>query len=141
MTSLLKKLNYKEQQRIAVINAGEDFLAALSLELTGVQIDRDIDQRYPYNFIIAFVRKITEVRELTPIILHNLTNDGILWIFYPKKKPTRNYSELNRDRGWKPLNDAGFFVVRNVAVDDNWSALRFRNIRFIKSTSERYKKA
>ena len=139
MTSLLKKLNYREQLRIAVINAEENFLTALLQEMPGVQIDSDIDQRYPYTFIIAFVRNIPDVRQLTPLILHNLATDGVLWFCYPKKKPGKNSTELNRDNGWKPLNDAGFFVIRNVAVDDTWSALRFRNIRFIKSTSERFK--
>ncbi len=139
MTSLLKKLNYKEQKRIAVMNAEEVFFNSLSQELPEVQIDADIDQRYPYSFTIAFVRKIGEVKQFTPLILHNLTTDGVLWFCYPKKRPGRNSSELNRDNGWKSLNDAGFFAVRNVAVDETWSALRFRNAKFIKSASERYK--
>jgi hypothetical protein len=47
MDDLLTKLNYKGQQRIALINAGEKFLALLEKGLTGVQIDKDIDQRFP----------------------------------------------------------------------------------------------
>ncbi|MBW6500261.1 MAG: hypothetical protein K0B05_02610 [Bacteroidales bacterium] len=139
MKSLPEKLNFKGQNRIAVINAAEDFILALSTELKDVRIDTEIDQRYPYTFMIIFVRKITEVRQITPVVLHNLALDGVLWFCYPKKSPKKLSSGTTRDNGWKTLNDSGFFGVRMVSVDDNWSALRFRNVRFIKSTSDRFK--
>ena len=85
MDDLLTKLNYKGQQRIAVINAGEKFLALVEKELNGVQIDKDIDQRFPYEFIIIFVQHVPEVELVAPKALHNLTSDGILWFAYPKK--------------------------------------------------------
>jgi hypothetical protein len=44
-----------------------------------------------------------------------------------------------RDRGWNALNDLGFHGIRMVAIDENWSAMRFRNIKYIKSTSKRFK--
>ncbi len=139
MKSLPEKLNFKGQKRIAVINAEEGFDLALSPELKDVRIDTEIDQRYPYTFMIIFVKKVAEVRQITPVVLHNLALDGILWFCYPKKSSKRISSDLNRDNGWKPLNDSGFFGVRMVSVDENWSALRFRNVRFIKSTSTRFK--
>jgi hypothetical protein len=73
-------------------------------------------------------------------VLHNLTADGILWFCYPKKTSKKFSSDLERDRGWKALNDAGFFGIRMVSIDDDWSAMRFRNIRFIKSKSDRFPK-
>lgn len=33
---------------------------------------------------------------------------------------------INRDRGWDTLRGAGWRPVTRVAVDDDWSALRFR---------------
>ena len=49
-------------------------------------------------------------------------------------------SDIDRDHGWKTLNDAGFYGIRLVAIDNDWSALRFRSIKFIKSTSGRFPK-
>ena len=54
-------------------------------ELKDIQIDNIIDPRYPYDFMIIFVRKEAEVKELVPGALHNLAVDGVLWFCYPKK--------------------------------------------------------
>lgn len=138
MKELLSRLNYKGQLRIAVINAEEGFYKAIARELKGVITDNDIDQRCPYDFMILFVKSVDEVNILAPVALHNLTADGILWFCYPKKTSKKYKSNLERDKGWKVLNDSGFYGVRMVSVDDDWSAMRFRNIKYIKSTSGRY---
>lgn len=140
MKELLKKLNYKGQLRIAVINSEESFYKAVTKELKGVITDNDIDQRCPYEFMIVFVKTVADVNELAPVALHNLTADGVLWFCYPKKSSKKYSSVLERDKGWKALNDSGFFGIRMVAIDDDWSAMRFRNVKFIKSTSGRYPK-
>ena len=66
--------------------------------------------------------------------------DGILWFCYPKKTSKKYNSEIDRDHGWKVLNDSGFYGIRLVAIDENWSALRFRNKKYIKSASGRFDK-
>jgi len=138
MKNLLAKLNYKGHLRIAVINAEDHFFKAISKELKEVITDREIDQRCPYEYMIFFVRSVREVEYFAPIALHNLTADGILWFCYPKKSSRKYSSDLERDRGWKVLNEFGFYGIRMVAVDDDWSAMRFRNVKYIKSTSGRY---
>jgi hypothetical protein len=138
MKTLLEKLNYKGQKRIAVINAERNFKLAPLTELKDIQIDSDIDLRYPYDFMIIFVRKVTEVKEVVPVALHNLAVDGVLWFCYPKKSSKEYSSDIDRDHGWKALNDLDFFGIRLVAIDDDWSAMRFRNKKYIKSTSERF---
>jgi len=139
MGDLLRKLNYKGYKRIALINAEEDFRKAISEELKDVITDYEIDQRCPYEFMIIFVRTLADVERLAPAALHNLTADGILWFCYPKKTSVKYAAGLERDKGWKPLNNAGFHGVRMVAVDDDWAAMRFRNIKFIKSVSQRFR--
>jgi hypothetical protein len=140
MKTLLEKLNFKGQKRIVVFNAEKNFKLAPFREIKDIQIDNEIDLRYPYDFMIIFVRKIREVEEITPVALHNLAVDGILWFCYPKKSSTKYSSEIDRDHGWKALNDLQFFGIRLVTIDDDWSALRFRNIKYIKVTSERFTK-
>jgi hypothetical protein len=135
MKDLLKKLNYKGQQRIALINAGESFSILFENELRNVLIDKEIDPRYPYDFIIIFVKSIAEVESLSPIAIHNLLADGVLWFCYPKKTSKKYTSDIDRDHGWKSLNDSGLHGIRLVAIDDDWSALRFRNAKFIKSNN------
>lgn len=138
MKELLKKINYKGNKRIAVINAEDFFLMEIKKELNEIIIDREIDQRCPYEFIMIFVISVAEVEDFAPVALHNLTADGILWFCYPKKTSKKYTTGPERDRGWKSLNDAGFYGVRMVAIDDDWSAMRFRNTKFIKSSSRRF---
>jgi hypothetical protein len=105
-----------------------------------VTIDQKIDPRYPYEFIIIFVKSVSEIEQIAPITIHNLKADGVLWFCYPKKTSKNFSSDIDRDHGWKVLNDSGFHGIRLVAIDKDWSALRFRNIKYIKSTSGRFEK-
>jgi hypothetical protein len=134
--NLLEKLQYRGQERIAIINADENFLIPLADELKNVVIDKEIDPRYPYDFILIFVKSIEEVELHTPFAIHNLLADGILWYCYPKKSSKKFSSDIDRDHGWKALNDSGFNGIRMVAVDNDWSAMRFRNVKFIKSVKK-----
>jgi hypothetical protein len=140
MKELLHKLNYKGYPRIAVINSGEHFFKAISNELKNVITDSEIDPRCPYDFMIIFVKTVKNVEHYSPIALHNLTAGGVLWFCYPKKNSKIYSSDLERDKGWKVLNDLGFYGIRMVSIDEDWSAMRFRNIKYIKSTSGRFPK-
>jgi hypothetical protein len=48
-----------------------------------------------------------------------------LWFAYPKKTGAIR-TDITRDHGWTPLAEAGLIPVTQVAIDDTWSALRFR---------------
>jgi hypothetical protein len=140
MKNLLVKLNYKGQKRISIINAEEKFILLVSSEIEDVIIDQKIDPRYPYEFIIIFVKGISDVELFAPMTLHNLMADGVLWFCYPKKTSKKYSSDIDRDHGWKALNDSGLYGIRMVAIDEDWSALRFSNKKYIKSTSGRFNK-
>jgi hypothetical protein len=140
MKPLLEKLNYKGNDRIAILNAEDNFIIQLSKEISDVTIDREIDPRFPYDFILIFVRNQADVETFSPLALHNLLCDGVLWFCYPKKTSKKYTSDIDRDHGWKAINEAGFHGIRIVALDDDWSALRFRNMKFIKSSSEKFTK-
>jgi hypothetical protein len=140
MKNLLYKLNYRGQKRISVINADDIFIHSISSELKDVIIDQKIDPRYPYEFIIIFVKSISDVEQIAPMTIHNLMADGVLWFCYPKKTSKKYHSDIDRDHGWKILNDSGLNGIRMVAIDKDWSALRFRNKKYIKSTSGRFTK-
>lgn len=140
MNTFLEKLNFKGQQRIAVLNTENNFTLDLFRDLKDVITDTTIDQRFPYDFMVIFVKKIKEVEYFAPVALHNLVVDGILWFCFPKKSSKNFSSEIDRDHGWKALNDLDFYGIRLVAIDDDWSAMRFRNKKFIKSASGRFSK-
>ena len=59
--------------------------------------------------------------------------DALLWFAYPKGSSKRYTCDFNRDTGWTVLGEAGYEPVRQVAIDEDWSALRFRRVEYIKS--------
>jgi hypothetical protein len=140
MGKLLEKLNHKGNNRIAVINAEESAIKALNDESAGLAIDREIDPRFPYDFIMIFAKNREEVELFTPVALHNLMCDGVLWFCFPKKTSGKVNTDIDRDHGWELLKDAGFQGIRIVSFDKDWSAIRFRYAKFIKSASGKSKK-
>ncbi|MGE5349506.1 MAG: hypothetical protein ACM3NP_09545 [Actinomycetota bacterium] len=133
MDDILKRLKYGKQERIALLNAPGEFRDRISSLLPDVQIDDEINARYLYDFMIAFTPASPDVEKLGPACIHNLSDDGKLWMAYPKGTSRRYSTDINRDRGWDTVEATGFRRVSQVAIDDDWSALRFRNVKYVKA--------
>jgi hypothetical protein len=132
MEKLIEKLNLKDFQRICVLNPEADVISSIQSVRPQIRIDQKIDPRYLYNFFMIFVTSRTEVDDLSHRAIHNLYEDGILWFVYP-----RNIKDiepaLSRDKGWDMLKSLGFKAVRQIIVNEEWIAIRFRNARFVRS--------
>ena len=133
MTTLFKKLNYKGEKDICIINPPLEFAGELQEmnEVTNILSKTDICKEI--TFILAFVQTKSEVDDLIPIINKKLNGDGIVWFAYPKKTSKKYKAEIHRDFGWELVRKSGFESVRAVAIDEDWSALRFRRVEYIKT--------
>jgi hypothetical protein len=131
MMGIFKKLNLKDQKEIVVLNAPGSFEPALE-ELEDVTVLRDAQAVDEIHFMLAFVTKLHEIEGIAPITAHKAKGDAIAWFAYPKGSSKRYKCEFNRDTGWEALGKAGFEPVRQVAIDEDWSALRFRRVEHIK---------
>jgi hypothetical protein len=132
MASTFDKLNLKQQTRIQVLNAPESFEPELKA-LRGVTIQRDLKGAGEIEFSLAFVTKQQEVDTLGKAIAKKAKGDAVVWFAYPKGSSKKYQSEINRDNGWQVLGDAGFEPVRMIAIDEDFSAVRFRRTEFIKT--------
>jgi hypothetical protein len=132
MTPLFTKLNHKGQSPIVVLNAPESFEAELAA-LEGVEVVRDTAGRAPISFVLAFVTRLAEIEAVAPALATQAPGDPVVWFAYPKGSSKRYTCEFNRDTGWAALGAAGFEPVRQVAIDEDWSALRFRRAEHIKT--------
>ena len=132
MPSVFGKLNLKEQKEILVLNAPESFEAELAA-LEGVNIIHDPKKAKIAAFALAFVTEQQEVDALAPAIARKAQGDAIVWFAYPKGTSKKYKSHINRDHGWKVLGAEGFEPVRMVAIDEDWSAIRFRRVEFLKN--------
>jgi hypothetical protein len=127
-----QKLNLKDQKTILVLNAPESFEPELKA-LRGITVQRDVKSASPIEFSLAFVTTQKEVDMLGKAIAKKVKGDAVVWFAYPKGSSKNYKSEINRDSGWKVLGDAGFEPVRMVAIDEDFSAVRFRRVEFIKT--------
>ncbi|AUD01280.1 hypothetical protein [Spirosoma pollinicola] len=130
MNPIFAKLNYKAQLEIGVINAPEEFLPVVDEMRSLATIVTDPQQIQEGAFAIAFVKTQQEVDSLSPILTNKLNGDAILWMTYPKGSSKKHKCDFNRDTGWAVLGKLGFEPVRMVAIDDDWSALRFRRVEY-----------
>lgn len=127
-----QKLNLKDQKQILVLNAPESFESELKA-LRGITLQRDLKSASPIEFSLAFVTTQKEVDTLGKAIAKKAEGDAVVWFAYPKGSSKNYKSEIHRDSGWKVLGDAGFEPVRMVAIDEDFSAVRFRRVEFIKT--------
>lgn len=132
MSALFKKLNLTTQDSLVILNAPASFEHELK-QLTGVTVHRSIPKAHEVTFAMAFVITQKELDAASAKLATAAKGDAIVWMVYPKKSSKRYRCEFNRDSGWAVLGAAGFEGVRMVAVDEDWSALRFRRVEHVKT--------
>ena len=86
---------------------------------------------------MAFVQSEADVKKVGLAAAKQWEGDGICWMVYPKKTSKKYAATINRDHGWALLGELGFEGVRQVAIDEDWSALRFRRAEHIGSMIRR----
>jgi len=131
MPSVFDKLNLKGHDEILVVNAPPSFEPELR-SLDGVTVLRDPKRAKQVRFALAFATRQAEVDSLAGTLCAKAEGDALLWFAYPKGTSKKYTCEFNRDTGWDALRNAGFDTVRQVAIDADWSALRFRRVEYIK---------
>lgn len=113
--TLAAKLQIKPGESIRVLHAPP-----------GVTLDLPEDPKS--NAVLLFVSSLAELDRRAPAVLKALPPDALFWIAYPKKTGAIR-TDIHRDCGWPPVTAAGLEGVRMVAIDDTWSAMRFRPVK------------
>jgi hypothetical protein len=129
MNETLKKLNYKKG-RIDLSSVPPEFLPVAEdwrsegLEVRIIRNEGDAPAN-DSHFQVVFVRDAADVASCVPPSISSLTTDAVFWVAFPKQSSKRYSSDINRDSLWKLMTSYAFHPCRNVALDDDWSALRF----------------
>jgi hypothetical protein len=121
--SLLEKLNVKAPAALLLINAPQGYRASLAPLPAGVSVTEEPGGRF--DAVHYFARDSGDLMALLPQAAAALVPGGVLWVSYPKKTSGIE-TDLGREEVWLPLQVAGWQAVRQVAVDDVWSAVRFK---------------
>jgi hypothetical protein len=134
-TPLFDKLNLGVHDEIVLFNAPESFESELK-QLKGVKIARDPGKPKAIKFGLAFAMTQAQLDRASKLLAAGSEGDAVLWFAYPKGTSKRYTCEFNRDAGWGVIRAAGFDSVRMVAIDEDWSALRFRRLEYVKSAGK-----
>jgi hypothetical protein len=137
MNAVFKKLNFKGQPAIYVVNSPDSFASELEEMKIEAKVKTSFAGASDVPFVLAFVTRQKEVDDLAKKLSSLISEDGLLWFAYPKGTSKKYTCEFNRDNGWDELGKLGFEPVRMVAIDDDWSAIRFRRAENIKVMTRR----
>jgi hypothetical protein len=114
-SGVAQKLQIKDGQRVQVIGAPSNVDLGLPADTSG---DGDAD------VVIAFVTRRDDIAANAGTAIEAGRRDGLTWIAYPKAGKLG--TDLNRDSLNAAMNEKGLQAVRQIAIDEVWSALRFR---------------
>ncbi|TLZ78847.1 MAG: hypothetical protein E6K07_04955 [Methanobacteriota archaeon] len=111
---LAQKLNLKDGMKVRVIGKP----AGINLDDVVVTSSAKADA------ILVFVKTLADVDNMCGPVVEAAKADRLAWIGYPKARQLG--TDLNRDILWRHLLKQQIQGVRQVPIDDVWSAIRFR---------------
>lgn len=124
MPQLGKKLHLKQGQPILLLNAPASVAQLLSEE--GYFVETELSDDQGFDAIQLFVHDKAELDRFAKQATEKLNKTAMLWIAYPKKSSGVK-SDITRDEGWKTIFELGYAGVRQIAIDEVWSSLRFKH--------------
>ena len=121
---LAKKLHLKPGMRFAAANPPGGFSQRLGKLPAGVTHDKSLTRGL--DVALVFVLNKKELKTRWPKATASVKADGALWVAYPKKS-----SGVDSDLGamsadWDVYKNSPWQPVSLIAIDDTWSAVRFR---------------
>lgn len=126
MSGVFAKLNYKAQPVIHVTGAPDSFRAELDAMAAVAEVRATLGGAENAEFVLAFAVTQAEVDAFADAVARCAAPDAVIWTAYPKGTSKRYRCEFNRDTGWDRFGAHGYEPVRQIAIDEDWTALRFR---------------
>ena len=121
-TPLVKKLGIKEDSRVALVNAPENFETELGELPDNVKFMKSTTKSL--DLILFFVLSERRLTKDFAKLATCLTTSGMIWIAWPKKSSGVT-TDLTFERVQRIGLDAGLVDVKICAIDDTWSGLKF----------------
>lgn len=130
MTATVKKLGLKPGMRALVVGAPFGYIDSLAPLPDRVDVSESLESAH--DFVQFFATNKSELAKSAKKLLQSAAPGALVWITYPKKSSGVN-SDLSREAVWAAMEGTGWRPVSQIAVDEIWSALRFRPTQEVKS--------
>jgi hypothetical protein len=115
-----ERLQVKGDRRLAVIGAP----AALEKTVGAAKARADLAKA---DVVLLFASNRAGFDTKLPGVLKQMPSAAILWVAYPKLS-SKLASDLSRDIIHALAPDHGLDTVSQIAIDDDWSALRLKRV-------------
>ncbi len=129
ISSVAKKLGIKPGMQALVVNAPFGYVKSLAPLPEGVVVSERVGGTL--QFVQFFATRKAEIQKSAPNLLKHAAPGALVWITYPKKTSGVE-SDLSREEVWDAMNPTGWRPVTQIAIDEVWSALRFRPAEDVK---------
>ncbi|MBM3707655.1 MAG: DUF3052 domain-containing protein [Actinobacteria bacterium] len=134
MNEVLKKLGPSKQNPILIINAPEEY--KLVMKDIKSEIHNQVSTKY--EFIQIFEDNLSDAHKKVKEIISALKDGGLLWFCYPKSSSKKYHSDINRGKAMEFFGPYNFESVFQISIDNDWTAMRFRNVDEIKSLKRKF---
>jgi hypothetical protein len=121
--AVARKLGMNPGMRALVIAPPPGYLKLLAPLHHGLNVSSRAAGMYP--FVQVFATRLSEISRFARRLSKHAAPNALVWISYPKKT-SRTGSDLSRDLIREAMSGMGWRAVSIVAIDEVWSALRFR---------------
>jgi hypothetical protein len=128
--SLSRKLVVRPGQKVLAVNAPAGYASAFE---DATVVTRGNPAKA--DAVHVFVRDTRELARHGPKAVAGALAGATVWIAYPKKTSGID-TDITRDKGWGAVI-GDIDTVALVAIDDTWSALRFKPVAEVERRGER----
>jgi hypothetical protein len=133
LSPMAKKLRLTLDQNVAVLNAPEGFLGLLRPGPSDVRTE--LGPNSSCDAVVLFVKDADELRRLGPAAIQAARPNGLLWITFPRGGQAGGATDLPATSTWvqrdvlgEITSETGYKAVAFVAIDDDWTAMRFKRV-------------
>jgi hypothetical protein len=121
---LARKLHVKPGMSVAVVRAPPGFDRTIGTLPPGVT--RNASLKGAFDLVLLFVGTKKALKEQWPKAVKALKADGALWISHPKKGSGIDSDLTAMGGDWEVYADSPWQPVSRIAVDEEWSAVCFK---------------
>ncbi|HET8921566.1 MAG TPA: hypothetical protein VFN26_01070 [Candidatus Acidoferrum sp.] len=127
---LARKLGLRPGMQALIVAAPPGYWKRIAPLPDGLRVSQVANGMHP--FIQFFATRASEIKKSAPKLLKHAAPGALVWIAYPKKTSGVD-TDLSREAARDVMSDTGWQAVSIVAIDEVWSALRFRPTKDVKS--------
>jgi hypothetical protein len=120
--AILKKLVFKGQAPVLVLNAPPEAKSLVAAFGPAVHTAA----KGPAAFVLAYTPDRAAAVKLGKAVPKFLEDGAVFWVVYPKGTSKKYKADINRDTLNALMEGFGFDGVSLVALDEDWSAMRYK---------------